>query len=557
MQQQRQYEGQVAALMQTGDYQLALEVLDRLLLTPSNSASLHWSRCQCLAKLKRPEEAREAVEKVLRLRSNFVPALMLRVKLARDYAEPFDIERLLRRVLLLEPQRARAQYWLADVLLAKGDAQTEQEALQLLDSCIEAAPTLLRARLRRADYYWVLYRQALKAMQIDGQAVQGFNDAHDALEKASVDYVHVAEHAHSDRAALRAAKALARLGRAAEAIPYLDTLMARVAHEDPSRPAISKLRERVMLTIATGDNPVGGETWPMPSTLLAAEVAEPQAAPSGSLEAVVSAIKRVIPAVVTAPRQHPTDDALALQLAKQLFSDAFEPSPDLLGVNVAEFPAYQTRYIEHRSKQLHALGFIGLGDVAPHAAGLGHGVRPLMRVFRHPTLGVVWVYAIQPQWAGGVASLIQAATGHWNIQRHVHALSMLSQEVFLSTQMGGDNAVDWSSKSFRFSAVGESSRLKVMLAQHETRLKRVWAQYAGAHLIVPHSLQEFQSQWRVAMAAKRSSQEEGAGGLTEDDLRRLLGKRYDRLHERVRVHFQSLLANRSTHFLPKKYVIQA
>lgn len=249
MQLQSQEEDQIQALMRSGQYQQALVLLDAQLQARPDDASLHWSRCQCLVQLQQVPETRQAVDRVLQLHRDFVPALMLRIKLARDLAEDFDAEPLLRRVLKCEPGRARAQYWLAELLLetdSDGETRRQQEALALLDQCIAAAPMLLRARLLRADYYWDHYYEALE----QEQAASSDNAVRSPLDVALADYAWVSAHAQSHYAALRAAKALVRLERDTEALVYLDVLMAQLPQAQPLRHTVVQLHKRVTTRIS-------------------------------------------------------------------------------------------------------------------------------------------------------------------------------------------------------------------------------------------------------------------------------------------------------------------
>lgn len=244
MQSQSPQDGQIEALMRSGHYQQALALLDAQLQAMPDAASLHWSRCQCLVQLQQVAEAKQAVDSVLQLRRNFVPALMLRIKLARDLGEDFDTEPLLRRVLKREPTRARAQYWLAELLLERdGDLPEQQEALRLLDQCIATAPMLLRARLLRADYHWNHYYEALQQAPSDG--AEAAQTGAPTLEAALADYAWVSGHAQSHYAALRAAKALMRLERDTEALVYLDLLMAQLPESQPLWHTVVQLHKRV------------------------------------------------------------------------------------------------------------------------------------------------------------------------------------------------------------------------------------------------------------------------------------------------------------------------
>lgn len=247
MQEYRQVLARAEQLMRAGDYQAALAILEFLLPRHPNVVALHWYRSRCLVRLGQRDKARIALTAVLRARPNFVPALMIRVKLARDDAEDFDVEPLLRRILLLEPERARAMYWLADTLLQRGP-EHQREALQLLDQSIALSPDLLKARLRRAD---LLIAQSEDPEQLP-QDAQLHTDAlgvgldRRKLEAALVDLQYVADRRHHEKADIRAAHILLRLGRQQEALGHFDRMLARLASNDPRRAALQLLRQQAL-----------------------------------------------------------------------------------------------------------------------------------------------------------------------------------------------------------------------------------------------------------------------------------------------------------------------
>lgn len=483
-------------LIYDGDYAGALALVDGLLAGSPQVPALHWYRSRCLMGLHRHDEARQCLAKVLEERPNFVPALMVRVKLARDTHERFDVEPLLRRVLVLEPERARAMYWLADTLLMRGDGH-EREALALLDKSIALAPDLLKARNRRADFLLATAREIDASSEIVTDD-KGQRSDKRKLEAALADFQFILQHKRTERAVMRAANALLRLGRKQEAAQLFDQMLEKIGGNDPKRDTLERLH--------------------------------PQTPPGHDAQSTASAwggkLKKALKG--TSPQ------ATALRFAMQIYQAAFEPAPGLRKVDAKHLPPYQRKFADQCTKALQPLGFKCLDDAEAVHLSERDGQPALMRIFTHPTLGVFIARAYPP-------SLRQRLCGQ--LDTYVEGMAMLSNDVFVGVCRSSRDVLDFGGKAYRLNIVPPQAPLLEMVKRQRKHLGAAWKEFPGVHLIVPQDLTDLEEQWVRRNSAKKAHRQ-AIDYVTEEELRRLLGPQFEPLHAQVDALLEQLVQGR-------------
>lgn len=486
-------------LIHDGDYAGALALVDRLLDGQPDASALQWYRARCLIKLGQFEQARLSLERVLEDRPNFVPALMLRVKLARDTHEFFDVEPLLRRILMLEPDRARAMYWLADALLLKEDG-SEREAMELLNKSIELSPDLLKARIRRADFLLGTAQE----IDDDGEAIVDAKGQHSdkrKLEAALQDFQFVLRYMRNERAAMRAANVLIRLDRKKEAAELFDQMLEKIDSSDPKRDALEGLRQQ-----AKSGN---GAHKAQKKTGKSGKVAKP----GGKSQA--------------------GEHAVAHQVAMQLYQVAFEPSPGLRKIDTKTLPAFQRKFAEQCARTLQPLGFKFLADAEATHLSERDGKPYLVRIFIHPTLGVFLAHAAKPP-------LAQRLRGQ--VDTCLEGLVMLSNDLFVGTRLCSSEAINFDGKAYRLEVLPPATPILDMVKRHHKRLNAVWKEFPGVHMTVPQDLTDLEELWVRRNSAKKANRRD-VEYVTEEELRTLLGPRHDHLQSRVDDMLQRLIAN--------------
>lgn len=484
-------------LIHDGDYAGALALVDRLLDGQPDASALHWYRARCQIKLGQFEQARLSLARVLEDRPNFVPALMLRVKLARDTHEFFDAEPLLRRILMLEPDRARAMYWLADALLLKEDG-SEREALALLDKSIALAPDLLKARSRRADFLLGTAQEVDEASEVILDA-KGQRSDKRKLEAALEDFQFILRYTRNERAAMRAANVLIRLGRKAEAAELFDQMLEKIDDSDPKRDALEGLRQQ---TKGNGKTGAASRT----TRLKKARIKPPG---SGS------------------------DHAIALRIAMQLYQVAFEPSPGLRKIETKSLPGYQRKFAERCSKALQPMGFKYLADAQAQHLTERDGQPYLVRIFIHPTLGTFLAHASKP-------TLAQQLRGQ--IHTHLEAMAVLSNDLLVGTYLPSQEEIGFDGSAYRVEMLAPNTPILDLVKRHHKRLNAVWKEFPGVHLSMAQDLTDVEEQWVRRNSAKKANRR-ALDYVTEEELRRLLGPRHDHLQAKVDELLHRLVTN--------------
>jgi tetratricopeptide (TPR) repeat protein len=133
-----------------GEFDSALELIDALLAEHPDAGPMHWQRARTLEKLRRWDETRAAVDKVIELRHEFAPAWVMRAELAAAADDPDDPELDLRKAIVLDPRLGRPRYLLALLLHGRGDRYDEARAL--MDEAIALDPQLHEALAARAGW---------------------------------------------------------------------------------------------------------------------------------------------------------------------------------------------------------------------------------------------------------------------------------------------------------------------------------------------------------------------------------------------------------------------
>jgi tetratricopeptide (TPR) repeat protein len=253
------------------NFEAALHSLRKLIAQYPQSFSLRWHHARVLEKLARFAEARTVVNKVLELRSDFVPALIMQVQLdfhenehgtgdeleddpAQQQQARFDaIEERLYKILSIDPNAVDALHMLSGLLRGhEGDTHLAK-ADQLLDRAIHLAPERVDLLEDRGNSFL--------ANAIDPEddntdhqnaadlviTSSGMRYSRDVLEQALADFQKCYDLSHQHRYGLRVGSILHDLGRFDEALATYDNVLAHVPEDDPYRPLIVERRTRQLL----------------------------------------------------------------------------------------------------------------------------------------------------------------------------------------------------------------------------------------------------------------------------------------------------------------------
>jgi tetratricopeptide (TPR) repeat protein len=535
---------------------------------------LHWHRANCLEKLERYGEIEAALDAALALEPNFVRAIVQRVRYA-GWAEleaeeeaieaeqddedfnPDDPERIrrererevraetraranetaLRHALTLEPENTDALQLLSDLLRQRSEApDAAAEADALLDRAIELAPDRIALIETRAG----LRRHAALRLDADPSdpdiVVQfsGMRYSRRVLEAALADYERCLALDPTTRHAVRSAGLLHDLGRFDEALARYDEALARMAPDDRARQAVIEMRAR-------SENQGAGEREEMARLIESAlpgagadrTLADDMAA--HALLATARAVRagRRVDEAVEANLSEDPDTMLALNIAQQIIGVAHEPAPGLVAVDASEYPAYQRRAADRVAREAAAVDLDHIGDGEAKGLFPTLGQRVLIRLFADAggTIGVA-SFAMRPKWPGWIGFLILLLTGKWKTHEMLEAVTHFDDGTLFSTQWDSVSPFEFGGR-VRIERMPRGTRLAALVEHHRDRAAAYQSAHPRATPRRARDLAGFEQRWIEGQHAKRDYRI-SVDYITESELRRLLGRMYDRFADKVR-----------------------
>jgi tetratricopeptide (TPR) repeat protein len=246
----------------------ALRSVKKLLAKYPQSVALYWHHARVLEKLERFGQARIALNKVLKVRNDFVPALIMQVRLdfhddsgtdieneifndGPEYKERarFDIiEERLYKILSIDPNAVDALHMLSGILRGHAGNTHLVKANQLLNRAIGLAPKRVDLIEDRANSFLANVIEDENIHTTNGTdivtTVSGARYYRNVLEQALVDFQRCYRLSHQHRYGLRVGSILHDLGRFNEALATYDQVLTHVPEDDPYRALIIERRAR-------------------------------------------------------------------------------------------------------------------------------------------------------------------------------------------------------------------------------------------------------------------------------------------------------------------------
>ncbi|MCX7556444.1 tetratricopeptide repeat protein [Xanthomonadaceae bacterium JHOS43] len=579
-----------ARLFSQNDYPGALAILDELIAANPHAAPLHFHRSRCLLALNHKVDATSALDTVLRLVPDNVPALLMRVELGQVAGEEFDPLPLLHRAMQKEPDNARVLAMLADTesaalaaFLSSGvepeaesiaepvtelvaepepgvalelqaeheseiepEFQPETEPESGADSPDDMSATPPSAEddasslAQRAEEH---YRRALT--EADGEDVVrdllGMRYNRSALESALHDFQRAATLSRNNHHEQRAAQIAEILGRYDVATDHLDRVLERLPEDSPARGFLQEERDRA----SQGDVGAREHLATMIEDAGASEQVERNLEEDMAYAVTHTAAELIRQGqdMQTALDAVAGDDSpeamMATNIAFQLYNYAHEPAPDLVEVSASDYPAYQRRHADACEKALASLGYTRLADAEALGITTSQGIRTLIRVFAHPEYGSAAAFAIKPKWPGLIAFLLMFLTGKWKTARMLECATYFDDDCFMNSRAAGPDPFDNSGiPNYAFEKLPPDATPAQVAERH---MERVTGRLAdtNARVLPPSSLGDVGQVWEATNALKADYRRQ-IGYATDDELRALLGGQYDRLAELVRERLKLL-----------------
>jgi tetratricopeptide (TPR) repeat protein len=520
----------------SGDLDGALVLADQLLRAFPDQAPLHWHRARILRALGRLDAARQALEKVIELKPDYAPALLLRAELRWELGE--DAEPDLRAALALDPSLARAHLMLARRLAGEREA----ESAAALERAIELDPKLAEAWAERGE------RRHRAAKRGFGDAVapdpdhivasSGQRFSRSALEAARRDFETSLAVRNDPKVRLKLAAVLHDLQDFDAALAAYDAVLAVTPSDDPRHAWIRQMRAR-------SENGGQGEEQAMADRLAQAlAYTEANARPGQSAESTLGSSAAAVSAGISleAARanfvgEHP-DDVVAVDLAWQIFRLGHEPPPDYQRSAIARYPRFLREQAQRVAREMGRHGYRIVGDFEPK-----HRMPQLERAtlvrFYAAADGVTCAasYCIEPKWPGWIAFLWLKLMGRWQRMTVFEAKTGFDDGGILITNNAPGPFVQRG--QVEVLSLPADTPPPVIHSRHRERIER----YRRDH---PHATAErVDTEERILafearVSAARSAFRRSIGYVEDHELKQLLGDRYDRLAARVRAKLEAM-----------------
>ena len=529
---------------QAGRWAQALVEIDALAASQPGHAPTHWHRANTLEQLERHAEAADAIDRVLALAPDYVPALLKRVELSAYDGRTFDPVPPLRRAIAIEPGHARA-HWLLSRVLGDGDEATAAAAL---DRAIELDAGLHEALADRGERR---RGAAMRGFSADADAPDdpdviatfaGPRWSRSGLLGALADFEAAARLKPELRYHVRCGDLLHTLGRHDEALARFDAALALLAADDPRRGTITEMRER-------SERGGAGEREQMARLLVSGledgedgdRSLEDQSARDmmQSLARAVRGGQRIDQAVEELVSDDPTE-LLALQVAQGFYNVAFEAEPGLVDADPARYPRYQRRFGERAGRELEAAGF--RHEAWAEAEGMFPtlGQHVLLRFLADPAQTTFAAcFAMRPKWPGWLAFLILSVLGKWRTATMVEFVTHFDDGTFLSTQNESISPFEWGGRCV-VRKVPPRMPLAERAAVHAQAVAEHLASHPQARPIRREGLEGIEEGWIASSLAKREFRR-SIGFATDAELRQMLGARHDELAPKVRRKLEVLV----------------
>lgn len=531
------------ARLRAGDHEGALPLIEQLLATRPDQAPLHWHHATCLAALERPDDALEAVGRVLALKPDYAPAWLKRAELClmlRGEYPAFEFD--VREAIALDPAFARAHRVLAEWLYV---ADSIDEATAMLNKAIELEPRDAEALAMRASWAetaaWTVEPGEDSVPQHLGMTL-----SRPKLERALADYeAAIALDDSQTHWKVKRARLLHQLQRFDEALVAYDLVLVDLPTGDPQRELIEDMRQR---SEGQGAGEREASARLLESSLDQFSDKEKARTDFDTVAAMVRSASQSVRHGVSleqALEQFTSDDPKTMQavnIAYSIHRVGNEAEPDYQPADASEFSDDQRRFADAAAADLQAQGFHVLGDFNPVHLQETLSRPTLVRLYRDAQGTIMGAsFKLMPKRPGWLPYLLMRMTGQWKQPAVVDLETGFDDGRFLVTNNAGDTS------PFRFGPVVHTESLPLksdvltVIARHEQRVADYRAAHPTVTPLVVHDLDAVIRLQRLLTMTKNAYRR-SIGYVDDHELRQLLGRRYDDMADEVREKLAILIA---------------
>jgi len=512
------------------DHEGALATIEEVIADFPNQVPLLWYRIRTLRSLGRDAEALEYVESLLRFKTDFAPAWLMRAELGTGSAQEAD----LRQTIKLDPTLARAHLLLARQLSAQ---QRRGEAQDALERSIGIDPLQAEAYADRGDAY---RRDAAQGFGDNGPpdpdiliSRAGQRWSRSLLEATRDDYRHSLEIKDDPVVRLKIAEVLHDLQDYDAALAAFDAVLYSVPMDDPRHAQIRAQR-------AMSASGLAGDLQPYAAPEDARErTDEAEIAPPVRREPIAVHRMSVAQAQAEFADDHP-DDARVASIALGIVRLASVAPPEFQRTDISRFPSFQQEHALTAAKSLAAQAFRIAGDFESSLLSAAHGPTLLRFYVSNDGVSCGSSYAFEPA-ERGFARLWQRVRGKWKRSAICDFESNFDDGCFLvTTNASADHPFVHRGGVERVQLAAESSPASVY-SRHRARIER----YRREH---PHATarrvdtDERIVDLQLRLHAAKIGYRESIGYVDDKELRHVLGADYEELAWRVRDKVGLMLA---------------
>jgi len=232
------------------------------------------------------------------------------------------------------------------------------------------------------------------------------------------------------------------------------------------------------------------------------------------------------------------DDATALALARTIIRHARTPFSGFQKTDAAAHDKAARAFCDEAEKVFKTHGYTALGDYASQSSSGETGKGLFFRLFLSEdqcTGGSA--YYIKPHWPGIMQWVRMQLGGRWKSAKVYELETETADGRFIRTDNSGDMNVFAPAENVEVVSYPVNTPPQAVFVHHEERLEELKRE--GTDLVMFASVDDlFRMQERLR--AGNNAYRERIGFVTDEELRKLLGDRYDRFAGRIRAYLDQL-----------------
>lgn len=230
------------------------------------------------------------------------------------------------------------------------------------------------------------------------------------------------------------------------------------------------------------------------------------------------------------------EQMLAMETAQEILKQAREPSADLTPTNATEFAPSAQKYCARVEKMLVENDFQVLGDFEPKGLSQHLGSRFLLRIFLSNDQAIsAAAFEVKPLKPKFLLWLLLVITGQWKTVRTVELVSETTDGKYIITNNSGDVNPFTLEGDFDYINLPCKTSIDETVASHIDRL----LQFKSEELVKIEDVDQlFEQQERLRVA--KNAYRESLGFITDEELKKLLGKQYGKYADHIRKYLRML-----------------